>query len=454
MRRIIKTITAVALGFALALTGVFAQTAGFGVSQDLDVVYGAQKLVYLNKNFVNIVPGNAEKLNLYSGKKNISAKAKWSSSKPGVVSVNKKGRIKAKDTGKAVITATYGDKSLKCTVTSAYKDYEELYHDTLNAIYNRINGWDDSSDALAGGFVGIAEYLAGATGEKALQKIGYTIMDINGDGVPELIVTGITKKGPKLCFADDVCLLYTYADKKSVEVTSGWARNRYMLMDNGNLYYMGSSGAAYTYFGEFSLKAGETSLSCVDFYFSSDEASDNGDIIYYHNTLGYADISSSEHGVNMSSDYFWNYNDAYEQRSHRIEVTPFSDFPVDIFSNASKEISIYDSTAGYEEYYEYSATDSEYKLDVVIAANSTLTDFKVSKITWKDSSSTVFTPVLSDEPLYSLEKLTPDKPLKLTIVFMGDLPEYALTFKDKDGVEKVYALEQSGMDGSIVITEL
>ena len=450
MKKICRMMTVTLLTFALAFSGIFAQVANSG---NAVAVYGAQKLLYLNRSYVNIVPGDAYKLNLYSGKKNVSAKAKWTSSKPGVVKVNKKGRIKAKDSGKAVITATYGDKSIKCTVTSAYKNYEELYHDTLNAMYNRINGWDDSSDALAGGFVGIAEYMAGATGEEALEKIGYAIMDINGDAVPELIVTGITKRGPKLCFADDVCLIYTYYDKKSVEVASGWARNCYRLMDNGNLYYIGSSGAAYTYFGEFTLNAGEKALSCVDFYFSSDEKSENGDIEYYHNTTGYADISTSEHGVNMSADYFWNYNDAYEKRVRRIEVTPFSDFAVDVFSSASKEISIYDSTAGYEEYYEFAATDSEYKLDVVIAANSKLTDFKVSKITW-NSSDTIFTPVLSDEPLYALDQLTPDKPLKLTIVFMGDLPEYALTFKDKDGVEKCYAIEQSGKDGSILITDL
>ncbi len=450
MRGVLKKTGVLVLTMILALSGVFAQNVGFmgGPAE----VYAAQKLVYLNKSFVNIVPGDAFKLNLYSGKKNISKKAKWSTSKSSVVTVNKKGRIKAKNTGKAVITAAYGDKSVKCAVTSAYKDYEELYHDTLNAMYNRIYGWSVDSDALAGGFVGIAEAIGSDTGDAALRKIGYSIMDINGDGVPELIVSGITKRG-KNCFADDISLLYTYVDKKSVEVTSGWARNRYTMMDNGSLYYMGSSGAAYSYFGEFTLVPGETQLTCKDLYFSTDEDPEDDHLDYHHNTVGYGDVSVSEK-LSITPDEFWDINRGYESRSHRIEVTPFSDFPVDIFSSASEDIAIYENTAGYEEFYEFSASDSEYRLTTVIAANSAVSDFKVYKLTWKDSGANMLVPELSAEPLYTLEKLTPDKPLKLTIVFMGDMPEYAITFKDKNGEDKSYALEQSGMDGSILLSEL
>ena len=450
MKKILKMMSAALLTFSLTLTGVFPQVAGFGTGTE--AVYGAQKLVYLNKSYVNIVPGNSYKLNLYSGKKNISKKAKWTSSKKSAVSVNKAGRIKAKDAGKVVITASYGGKTYRCGVTSAYKDYEEIYHDTLNALYNRINGWSTDSDALAGGFVGIAEFIGGDTGDAALRKIGYAIMDINGDTVPELIVTGITKRGKKLCFADDVCLVYTYVDKKSVEVVSGWARSGYRLMDDGHLYYHGSSGAMYTLFGDYALEPGGEKPVCKDFYFSSDEENTNYDIYYYQNTDGFADVSSSKK-LDITPEAFGKLMDGYEKRCRRIEVTPFSDFPVDVFSSVSEDIAIYESTDGYEEYYQCSASDSEYGVDVIVAANNTVTDFKVSKITWKDSG-IMLVPELSAEPLFSVEKLTPDKPLKLTVEFPGDTPAYAITYKNKKGVEKTYGLTMSGMDGSIVLTDI
>ena len=449
MKKLIKKMTVTILALALALSGAIAQTAGSAGSAV--TVYGAQKLIYLNKNYVNIVPGNAFKLNLYSGKKNISAKAKWTTSKKSVVKVNKKGRIKAKDTGKAVITATYGDKTYKCAVTSAYKDYEELYHDTLNAIYNRISGWGEESDALAGGFVGIAEFIGGDTGDAALKKIGYTIMDINGDAVPELIVTGITKRGPKQCFADDLCLIYTYSDKKSVEVISGWARNGYTLMDDGHLYYHGSNGAMYSMYGDFELEAGATGLVCRNFIFTSDEGNTNYDIEYYQNDSGFADVTTSTKITNGEFGKIW---DSYIMKSRRIEVTPFSDFPVDIFSSVSEDIAVYNSTDGYEEYYKFAASESEYKVSFMVAANKTITDFKLYSLTWKDSAETIFTYELSEKPLYELEKLTSDKPLMLTVEFPGDMPAYAITFKDQNGTEKIYSLEQSGMDGSILLVDL
>ena len=63
MRGLCKKTGAVILTMMLTLSGIFAQTAGF--TDDQVTVYGAQKLLYLNKSYVNIVPGNAFKLNLY-----------------------------------------------------------------------------------------------------------------------------------------------------------------------------------------------------------------------------------------------------------------------------------------------------------------------------------------------------------------------------------------------------
>ena len=81
MKKIIRMMAAGVLTLALAFAGVFGQMVFSHLTGDTKTVYGAQKLVYLNKPYVNMVPGDVFKLNLYYGKKNISKKAKWSSDK-------------------------------------------------------------------------------------------------------------------------------------------------------------------------------------------------------------------------------------------------------------------------------------------------------------------------------------------------------------------------------------
>lgn len=69
----------------------------------------------LNKKKVTLKAGKTKKLSL-----GVSAseakKIKWKSSKKSVVKVNKNGKIKALKKGKAVITASYGGNTYKCTV--------------------------------------------------------------------------------------------------------------------------------------------------------------------------------------------------------------------------------------------------------------------------------------------------------------------------------------------------
>lgn len=66
---------------------------------------------------------NKTKYQMYAGKtfrlkvKGTSKKAKWSSSKKSVATVNSKGRVTALKAGKAKITAKIGKKKLRCTIT-------------------------------------------------------------------------------------------------------------------------------------------------------------------------------------------------------------------------------------------------------------------------------------------------------------------------------------------------
>lgn len=74
-------------------------------------VQAATKKQLLNITDISLSVGQSRKLTV-SYAKNV----KWSSSEKSVVSVDKKGNIKAKKSGKATITAKVGKKQLKCNV--------------------------------------------------------------------------------------------------------------------------------------------------------------------------------------------------------------------------------------------------------------------------------------------------------------------------------------------------
>lgn len=66
----------------------------------------------LNITNISMAKGQSRKLNVSGAKK-----IQWKSSKKSVVTVNKKGKIKAKKKGTAVITATVEGKKYRCNVT-------------------------------------------------------------------------------------------------------------------------------------------------------------------------------------------------------------------------------------------------------------------------------------------------------------------------------------------------
>ena len=70
------------------------------------------KPIKINKTSVLLLKGQSTKLKIY----NATTRVRWKSSKNVVVSVVANGKIKAKKSGKAIITATVGSRSKKCKV--------------------------------------------------------------------------------------------------------------------------------------------------------------------------------------------------------------------------------------------------------------------------------------------------------------------------------------------------
>lgn len=71
----------------------------------------------LSKTKITMTVGQSKKLKVKGISKKRAKRIKWKSSKKKVVTVTKTGKIKARKTGKATITAKVGKKKLKCKVT-------------------------------------------------------------------------------------------------------------------------------------------------------------------------------------------------------------------------------------------------------------------------------------------------------------------------------------------------
>ena len=93
---------------ALVLTGVLA----LSLTAPICTTTAQAAKIKLNKTTVYLLKGKSFKLKITGTKKKVT----WKSSKKKVATVSKKGKVKAKNAGKATITAKVGKKKYKCKV--------------------------------------------------------------------------------------------------------------------------------------------------------------------------------------------------------------------------------------------------------------------------------------------------------------------------------------------------
>ena len=185
--------------------------------------------------------------------------------------------------------------------------YEGLYAPVVTEIAEVMqNGYDENRDYNYLG-MGLMEKLM-YEGKEALQMtIGYAIMDINGDEIPELLIGETVYNGFDGSESSTIYMGYSIVDGELVNFLDGYARSSYQWLGDDSFYYFGSNGAMSSMFGSCHLSADGKELEWDDFYFS-DEA--NGEIFFYHNTTGEFDKEKSD-WLNLSEEEFWKIMDTY-----------------------------------------------------------------------------------------------------------------------------------------------
>ena len=322
-------------------------------------------------------------------------------------------------------------------------DYSDVYSEVIEQYRSVIYSTDEDYIAQDGEN-GVAEYKMNFGTESAARDIGYAIEDISGDGVPELVIGLINDAQTGEGY--EIFAVYTCVDGKPQYVFEGWARSAYFIMEDNKLFYSGSGGAMYSIFGIFRLKEDGTKLECDSYYFTYEKDDSYEEIGYYTNTVGEMDKSVSEE---ITEEDFWNIYAEYEDDFASLTFTPFSGDMSSAVDVAWAE----DVMARYSDYTEYVADSSEYESKVAFIAASRVTDFKVLSlelVDFKEDGTIKF----DSKEIYSQEELSKDAPLIVTMTFVGEIPNYGISYVDENGQTKTFSIGISGYDGSLFLDEI
>lgn len=140
------------------------------------------------------------------------------------------------------------------TITEQNK--EVVYSKILDKYYTALSEkWDmeklqeDSLNLL------IRDY------EDPLNKVGYLVKDIDGNGIAELLIGDVSGEE----FMDKMIFdLYTIVENEPVLIFAGWDRNRYYMCSDGLIANEGSSGAAYSDYYMYKIASDGKSLEIIE----------------------------------------------------------------------------------------------------------------------------------------------------------------------------------------------
>ncbi len=325
----------------------------------------------------------------------------------------------------------------------------EIYKDILDDFFRLIaNGTEEN--IYFEGSDGVSEALWAMEGKNPLNCFGYSIKDISGDGIPELLVGAMEDSHS----GKEIYAVYTCQNDTPICTFSGWSRNCYTSMGDGRFFYHGSNGAMYSIFGTYTISPDGTSLICEDYYFTYEKDESFSEIGFYHNTTEAWDKDASEE-LDISEEEFWGIEENLLKQTENVPMTPFSAYEYAVESTAEMPVTALfasDAEGDLPAYDEFIADTDESQEKILFMAHSTVKDFQVLSLSLEDVDENGKV-TFSTEKIYSLDALTPERPLMVGMTFYGTIPSYGISYVDENGAARSFAVEISGMDGSLILQE-
>ena len=342
--------------------------------------------------------------------------------------------------------------------------YYRVYSEILNNIHEiLLNIESIENENFYGDFGGYACFdcvvsaVSGMNSIEALKSVGYVVSDISGDEIPELLIVrndSPVESDEAVYSGSEILAAFTCVGNVPQQILEGYARSCYCYIENGKFFYEGSGGISYSIFGLYEISHDGSTLECKDYYFCVYEPDKSGETdtikySYYHNTLGVMDEAVSEK-LDITDEQFGNLADDLRSKKQKITLNLFYDYIPAAQISAHWADDVLD---GLSEYDVFIADSSETSEKIVLSTNKTVGDFKLVSLYpeyFYDDGTLVFYAV----DMYSYGTLTPEHPLVAGLTFYGDVPNCGISYTDADGLEKVFALEISGEDGSLMISTI
>ena len=210
--------------------------------------------------------------------------------------------------------ATFVDCDLQPVSVSASTDtaYDELI-ERFRALAVSPYGFPNADGVGEQNFLITAQEMGEGWGYEPSDMIGYAIQDLNGDGVPELVI------GPTREYGAYLITLFTLVDGKPQLIFGEVGDGSYAYLQDGRFFYSGYHSASEIGQGFYHLTDDGTALICDEFYFVQILDGDESDVTVYYNTTGSWDIEDSQE-ADMSLEGFWAWEPEYEYLS----MIPFS----------------------------------------------------------------------------------------------------------------------------------
>lgn len=334
---------------------------------------------------------------------------------------------------------------LLCPALAEEADWETAYTPILASISHLLSCDHPEGHVSGPGETGVYELRMGTTPEDALQKVGYTLRDLNSDGIPELIIAQVDSQEANLSCGKQILAVYSCIQSTPHLLLEGWARNRYYLLPDDSLLNQGSSGAAYSCLGLFQLDSEGTELSCLDFFFTWEE---DDQIVTYHNTDGTWEVPH-EGNERVELD-FWRMNEILESDTQPIELTTFARYEME--DHPSILLTQWNSYEDLENCVVLST--EEYCTQIVLCAyQGRVTDLQLLSLELEEvnqEGNVRFRQTV----LETIPTLEPGDPLAVQLVFGCAIPNFGVRYTDDTGMTRTFSIMQSGMDGSLLMTEI
>lgn len=103
-------------------------------------------------------------------------------------------------------------------------------------------------------------------------------------------------------------------------------------------------------------------------------------------------------------------------------------------------------------YDEYIMDDAQSNVPVVISTSKDITNFELYSITIEDATEDGIG-IFNAQKIYSQPVLEGARPIVAWVPFIGDTPNIGISYADKCGETHTFAIEMSGYDGSLLLTE-